>query len=423
MRRFSKHFYTPSIPALIALMTLLFIGSGCASLRQSAKEISKGFRGSQNENASTDDSFDPLGSRDSRRLLLDDLAPSQIGTTLKTRFSTGENKAVAEAAYEEGKQFYQQGTQAITANPDGQQHEDYFIKAANKFKTAGSLWPESSLAEDAFFYEGESFFFANRYVQANRAYEGLISQYSGTRYLDRAEQRRYSIAVYWLDLKKNGAPVVSLRDPKRPKFSLASEARRILHRIRIDDPSGKLADDATYALGSAYMAINRHEDAAETFSYLRKDYPGSEYQFRSQMLELESRLKSYRGPDYDGLPLVEAEKLRQQIVRQFPDEAKQYVEILNQQDSLIKNQLAQRDYQIGEFYEGKGQNLAAKIYYEKVQEDHSNTIFENGLSEKIATVAAKPATPTPPAQWLTDFFPDGTPEKPIVSTSGQTIFR
>lgn len=420
MRRFLKRLIAPTSSALV----LMFIAcSGCATLQKSAKEITQNFKKSNTNVASDEDPLDPMGSRNANRLLLDDLAPSQIGTTLKTRFSSGEDKSSAESAYAQGKRFYEKGTQAINANPDGDQHESYFVQAANQFKTAGALWPDSSLAEDAFFYEGESYFFANRYVQANRAYEGLIAQYSGTRYLDRAEQRRYSIAIYWLDLKKNGAPMVSLNNAKRPKFSLASEARRILHRIRIDDPSGKLADDATFALGTAYMAINRHEDAAETFSYLRKDYPGSEHQFKSQMLELESRLKSYRGPDYDGLPLVEADKLRQQIVRQFPNEAQQHVELLNQQGALITNQLAQRDMQIGEFYESKGQNLAAKIYYEKVQEDHSDTIFENGLNEKIATVAAKPATPSPPAQWFTNLFPEGNPEKPIISTSGQTIFR
>ena len=420
MRRCSKRFLAPTVSSLALL---LVISSGCATLKSTANKVSQGFTRDKSDLVTSEDALDPLGSRSSDRLLLDDFAPSQISTTLKTRFASGESKTNAEAAYETGKQFYQQGTQAINANPDGDQHEPYFINAANNFKTAGVLWPDSSLAEDAFFYEGESYFFANRYVQANRAYEGLITQYSGTRYLDRAEQRRYSIAIYWLDLKKNGASVLTLNDAKRPKFSLASEARRILHRIRIDDPAGKLADDATYALGTAYMAINRHEDAAETFSYLRKDYPGSEHQFNAQMLELESRLKSYRGPDYDGLPLIEADNLRKQIVKQFPNEAGQHREILNQQSTLIKNQLAQRDYQIGEFYEGKGQNLAAKIYYEKVQEDHSNTVFENGLSEKIAAVAARPATPAPPAQWLTNMFPDGTPEKPILSTSGQTIFR
>ena len=420
MRRFSKRFFYQTAPSLVLLLA---VSSGCATLKNTANKVSEGFKRGKSDLASTEDPLDPLGARRSDRLLLDDLSPSQIGTTLKTRFSTGESKTAAESVYAEAKQFYEQGTQAINAAPNGDQHEAYFISAANKFKTAGSLWPDSSLAEDALFYEGESFFFANRYVQANRAYEGLIAEYSGTRYLDRAEQRRYSIAVYWLDLKKNGASMVSLKDAKRPKFSLTSEARRILHRIRIDDPSGKLADDATFALGTAYMAINRHEDAAETFSYLRKDYPGSEYQFKSQMLELESRLKSYRGPDYDGLPLAEAKKLQQQIVKQFPNESSQHMDILNQQSALIKNQLAQRDYQIGEFYEGKGQNLAAKIYYEKVQEDHSNTVFENGLSEKIATVAAKPATPAPPAQWLPNMFPDGNPEKPILSTSGQTILR
>lgn len=420
MRNILKQISVPTASALAITFVLL---SGCSVLKKSADTISEGFKRGKASAAEAEDPLDPLGSRNANRLLLDDLSPSQIGTTLKTRLNASEDKTVAENTYAEGKQFYQQATEMIAANPDGDQHEPLFIKAANKFKTAGSLWPDSSLAEDAFFYEGESHFFANRYVQANRAYEGLIEQYSGTRYLDRAEQRRYSIAIYWLDLKKSGAPMLALNDPKRPKFSLASEARRILHRIRIDDPSGKLADDATFALGSAYMAINRHEDAAETFSYLRKDYPGSEFQFRSQMLELESRMKSYRGPDYDGLPLVEAEKLRKQIVAQFPNESRQHIDILNQQQSLITNQLAQRDIQIGEFYEAKGQNLAAKIYYEKVQADHSDTIFENDLSEKIATVAAKPATPAPPAQWFTKMFPEGNPEKPILSSSGQTIFR
>ena len=420
MRRFLKRLLAPTSSSL---MVVLIMCCGCASLKTSANKVAKNFKTSKSAVESNEDPLDPLGSRSANRLLLDDLAPSQIGTTLKTRFAAGENKTAAESAYAQGKQSYEQGTQAIAANPDGANHEDFFIRAANEFKTAGALWPDSSLAEDAFFYEGESYFFANRYVQANRAYEGLISQYSGTRYLDRAEQRRYAIAIYWLDLKKSGASMVSLNNAKRPKFGLAAEARRILHRIRIDDPSGKLADDATFALGTAYMAINQHEDAAETFSYLRKDYPGSEHLFNSEMLELESRLKSYRGPDYDGSPLVEAERLRKQIVTQFPQQSRQHMEILNQQDSLISNQLAQRDVRIGEFYEGKGQNLAAKIYYEKVQEDHSNTIFENDINQKIATVAAKPATPAPPAQWLTNLFPEANPEKPILSTSGQTIFR
>ncbi len=420
MRLFLKRILAPTT----LMVTLLFLPcSGCAVLQKAGKDIKQTFKKSNRNELNDEDALDPLGARSANRLLLDDLSPSQIGTTLKTRFAAAKDHKAAESAYAQGEQYYQQGTAAISANPDGDQHERYFIKAANEFKTAGALWPDSSLGEEALFYQGESYFFANRYVQANRAFEGLISQYSGTRYLDRAEQRRYAIAIYWLDLQKNGASFVSLTNHKRPKFNMGSEARRILHRIRIDDPSGKLADDATFALGTSYMEINQHEDAAETFSYLRKDYPGSEHQFKSQMLELESRLKSYRGPDYDGLPLVEAEKLRKQIVAQFPNEAQQHAELLNQQGSLITNQLAQRDYRIGEFYESKGQNLAAKIYYENVQENHADTIFENGLSEKIATVAAKPANPPPPAQWLTKLFPDGNPEKPIISTAGETIFR
>ena len=215
MRRFLKRLLAPTSSSL---MVVLIMCSGCASLKTGANKVANNFKRGKSAAESNEDPLDPLGARNANRLMLEDLAPGQIGTTLKTRFVSGESQTAAESSYDQGKQLYEQGTQAIGANPDGEQHEEYFINAANKFKTAGALWPDSSLAEDAFFYEGESYFFANRYVQANRAYEGLISQYSGTRYLDRAEQRRYAIAIYWLDLKKSGASMVSLNNATRPKF-------------------------------------------------------------------------------------------------------------------------------------------------------------------------------------------------------------
>ena len=93
--------------------------------------------------------------------------------------------------------------------------------------------------------------------KVTRAFEKLIANYSGTKYLDLAEKRRFSIALYWLELSESSrAP--KFNDSKRPKFNLAGEARRILHRIRIDDPTGKLADDATLALGKAFLAAEQY---------------------------------------------------------------------------------------------------------------------------------------------------------------------
>ena len=399
--------------------------SGCATVQKTWDKIDDKFsKGNQHVAISEQDALDPLGARNHRRLLLDDLSPAQLSTTLKTRFGGGKGKSSAQQSFAAGKQQFDRATQIITSNPEGTQHVPIFVDAANHFRAASSGLPDSSLAEDALFLEGESYFFADRYVQSNRAFEGLITNYSGSRYLDRAEQRRYAIALFWLDLKKSGASF-ALNDPKRPKFSLAGEAQRILHRIRIDDPTGKLADDATFALGVAYIDAGRFEEAADTFSYLRNDYPGSELQFKAQMLELESLMKAYKGPDYDGTPLAKAEILRKQIATQFPDKASQNQQILNQQAALITNQLAQRDVEVGQFYQRRGENRAAKIYYEKAKTDFGGSVFTDDLGQRIEQVASLPPVPKPPAQWVQKIFPDDEPEKSLIPIGGNlgTLLR
>ena len=98
------------------------------------------------------------------------------------------------------------------------------------------------MEEDALYRQGESFFFADEYVLANRAYEGIVSQYSGSTYLDTVESRRFAIAQYWLKAAEAQPSILGFNwtDSRLPTTNVAGEARRILHRIRLDDPTGRL---------------------------------------------------------------------------------------------------------------------------------------------------------------------------------------
>ena len=288
-----------------------------------------------------DEALDPLGARSGNRLLMDDLSPGQIGTTLKVRSQIGSNPEVAKTAYAAGQKAFAAGTTQLKSDPNSDAHIPQFVEAANQFRIAAASWPDSSMEEEATYYEGESYFFADRYVQANRAFEKLIGRYSGSRFLDDAQQHRYAISLYWIELAKADSSFAVV-DPKRPRVNVGGEARRILHRIRLDDPTGKLADDATYSLANAFLEAERYYEAADTYEDLRRNYPGSKYLFPAHMLELEARLKSYQGPSYDATPLMKAEKLVKTIVQQFPDEAQKNIETLEQQKALVDNQLAQR---------------------------------------------------------------------------------
>jgi tetratricopeptide (TPR) repeat protein len=418
MRLWSVYYFT--------LMALLCATTGCQSFQDKLNSSGKSLLGLKRPSSKvdlTDETLDPLGARNGNRLLWDDLSPKQLATTLKVRSIHGTDEQLAREQFEIGKKIYVDAISQKDSEPEGSNYQDQFLAAANHFRVASSRWPDSEIEEESLFFEGESFFFADHYVQSNRAFEKLVANFSGTRYLDMAEKRRFTIALYWLELaEKYRGP--NLTDPKRPKTSLAGEARRVLHRIRIDDPTGKLADDATLALGTAYLKDKQYYEAADTFEDLRRNYPGSKHQFTTHMLELQARLQSYQGKSYDEAPLKKADELMKSIARQFPKEAREQLPYLEKQAALIRNQLAERDYAMGQFYENRGENRAAKYCYEQVAENYQDTNFGDSVKEQIAVVAELPPVPKQHAKWLVDLFPNDEEDEAIIASGdNESLFR
>ena len=401
----------------IALTLFIFclpLFTGCQSLQRPGTQQNGlfGLRRGPERTENLDDLLDPMGERSVNGFLLQDLTPSQISTTLKSRF-VSKDPAKAETVFREAQALYSKAVTQMESEPDGDAHIEIFEDAAKKFQLAANLYPESSIEEDSLFYEGESYFFADRYVQSNRAYEKLIALYSGTRFLDKAERNRFSIAQYWLQLaeKKQG---ISLADPKRPG-SLKSEARRILHRIRIDDPTGKLADDATMALGMAYFQDERYFEAADTLEDLRRSYPGSQHQYLAHLYEFKARLKSYRGRSYDDTSLKKADVLLEQIVKRFPQQAREEKEFLSIEANRIRNLKAERDLGMAKYYENRGENRAARVYYEQVAANYGDTQIAAEVGSRIADLKQKPDLPTQRGEWLVNLFPDESGDKPLLT--------
>ena len=359
--------------------------------------------------------MDPLGARDGNRLLLDDLAPNQIATTWKTRFGGGVSKGAEQARkyYDSGEALYNQGVPQRDADPNGNLHQATFTEAANQFRLAGAAWPGSAIEEDALYFEGESYFFADRYVQSNRAFEKLINDYAGTKHLDLAENRRYAIALYWLQLSETDSNI-SLNDPKRPKTGLAGEARRVLHQIRMDDPTGQLADDAAMSLAKAFLKADMSYEAADTLEDLRRNYPGSEHQFDAHMLELEAQLANYQGPSYDDQPLVKADEILKSIVRTFPQKSKNEIPYLEKQAARVQNMMGERDLTMAEYFERRGENLAARFHYEKIKKQFIGSSIAEQVDERIAATKKLPDRPGQHAEWLVNMFPDPEKAKPVI---------
>ena len=402
-----------------AALCLLIAVSGCQSLTNAKSKASSalGFdsSGPAKREIDSDEFLDPLGARSGDRLLLDDLAPSQLATTWKTRVSGGfgKNAERARAYYDTGEATYNKGIQQLDSDPAANLHQAIFAEAANQFRLASAAWPSSAVEEDALYFQGESYFFADRYVQANRAFEKLVNEYAGTKHMDLAENRRYAIALYWLQLADNDS-AISFNDPKRPKTGLAKEARRVLHQIRMDDPTGQLADDAAMSLSKAFLKANMNYEAADTLEDLRRNYPGSEYQFDAHMLELQAQLAVYQGPSYDDQPLLKAEEILKSIIRTFPQESKNEIAYLEKQSARVQNMLGERDITMAEYYAGRDENLASRFHYQKVREKFQGTSIAEQVDQRIAESKKLPDRPGQHAKWLVDMFPDPKQAKPVI---------
>ena len=64
--------------------------------------------------------------------------------------------------------------------------------------------------------------------------------------------------------------------------------------MRLNDPTGPLADASLMALGNAYFRRGQYENAAYNYDLLSKEYPNSKYQVKAHVLGFRPRCGSTR---------------------------------------------------------------------------------------------------------------------------------
>ena len=324
----------------------------------------------------------------------------------KKAIGKGPNEKYARARFEEAEALYRQKE---------------FAKAAAKYEEAYDRWPDSPLEEDCYFKAAEARFFADQYSKAEDNYELLTKKYAGTPMMDVVSKRRFAIAKYW-EQNHNASPhwptTPNVSDKTRPWFDTQGHALRVYEQIRLDDPTGPLADDAMMAIATNYFTRGRWEDADYYFGLLRSEYPKSDHQFNAHRLGLMAKLMKYQGPDYEGAPLQEADDLAKQLVTQFPTELGAERERIVQTRAEIRHQEALRDFQTAQYYDKGEYYGASRIYYDSVARAYPDTKLANESQSRLAQIKGLPAAPKPIWSWLQNL--GTTPEADAIAGAGQS---
>lgn len=328
---------------------------------------------------------------------------------------TGQNRkdgSMAKQLFAKGEKLYDEGMAL-----EGAARRTKLLEAAPYFKRAALYQPGTSLEEDAMMYTGECYFFIDYYADATTAYDNLIKKHPNTKHLDTIDVRRFKLARYWLERYSQDRPWAvqpNFTDEQFPTFDRFGNAIKLFDLIRLDDPTGDLADDATLAAANAHFREANFDAADRFYTDLRQNFPTSEHQFTAHYLGVVTKMKVYQGPEYDGKPLEEAETLLTRIKRQFPEKTQENMEVIEKLDFDIRAAKAQRLWFMASFYDGRREYAGARHYYRKIMEEYPSSNMADAAKERLSEVQDYPDSPTPPAEFLYSWL-DRSNDRPKAS--------
>ncbi len=322
------------------------------------------------------------------------------------------------------KQLYQTGDKVFRqAKSNPKQATDQYAAAAGYFRKAGDSDPGSALQQDALFMQAESHFFANELTEATETYQKLQKDFPRNRHNDKVASRLFTISKYWIDASKAGGDSwyrFNLFDSKLPSYDARGNAIRVLDQIRYDDPTGRLADDATMAAAAEYVRNGEFEKADEFLTDLRTAFTDSEHLFIAHLLGIRCKLQIYAGPEYSGLVLEEADTLIRQTRERFPDRLRnqKYSEMIARASQEVNFHEAERLANRARYREKQGAYGAANAYYTKILREFPKTPQAKTARTRLPETRKMPAKPAQRFGWLTTVFPDSKKKAPLELVTG-----
>lgn len=319
----------------------------------------------------------------------------------------------AEETYRQATELWKEAQNASLEIRDQQLREtsELFEKAGKQFDEAGKNWISSYLHQDSLLMAAESYFFAERYPKAEERYVRLVKDYPRTRYQDHVDKRRMEIGLYWNQFDDKFYHV-NFTDKRKPWNDTAKHGIRVLEKMRLDSPTGKLADDVTMELASSHFRSQKWTEALNTYDELITTYPDSRHLYSAHLLGIKAALESYRGPDYSHEPLDKADKFFKNL-KQFPEDYRRDKDEIDRMYTELVNRKAERLFHNAEYRFNKGEARAAKMKCEEILEKYDQTAFAQPAREMILNLDGKPDEPTPYLSELTTLFPTRDKTAPL----------
>ncbi len=243
---------------------------------------------------------------------------------------------------------------------------------AGRAKAAGQAieqlkkdFPEIAGKDLDAFFEAEMLFCRGKFVKAVRSYDKFADKFPQSELFAAALDRQFAIAAAFLAGRK--VPVL-----KFFKVTAYGRGGKIMESITDRAGDAPIAVTAAVAAAESLEKRAKFGEAYHKWSQISTQWPSGQTGKESLLAMARCKHASYRGPKYDASGLVSAKSYYENFTLRWPQEAQQLQ--LAKKLQQINEQLAYKQFCIGQYYERTASALPANLYYQMVKENWPQTV-------------------------------------------------
>ncbi|MBN1392628.1 MAG: outer membrane protein assembly factor BamD [Sedimentisphaerales bacterium] len=227
-------------------------------------------------------------------------------------------------------------------------------KAVDKLKKD---FPEVAGPDLDAFMKAEMLFCEGKYTRAVRSYDKFLADFPKSPLYEAALDRKFAIATAFLGGQKKRVFGVFM-------MSRYDEGIKVMERISDQTGDAPIAKRAAIAIAQSYEKREKYNDAYHKWSEISTRWPGGQIGEDALLNMARCKHAAYRGPKYDVSNLVSAKSYYATYKLRYPESAKalDVDKILKQ----IEEQLAYKEFTIGEYYQKTANKQSAALYYDMV---------------------------------------------------------
>jgi len=254
-----------------------------------------------------------------------------------------------------------------------------YEEARREFHKLFKAYPKSSEAAESQYYLGLIEEKQGRLYEAYQAYQMVIDKYPFSERIGEIIEKEYKIAERFMAGEKRKALGIEL--------PVDNPAIEIFGKVVENSTYGPLAPKAQYKLGLVLKGLLRYYEAEEEFNKVVSRYPDSEWAAAAKFQIATCRASLSKGAAYDQGAAQEAKEKFETFVKEHPDavlslEAEKNI-------AQIREKEAESSYNIARFYEKQKIFESAKIYYNDIINNYTDSPWAREAAARLQIMERK----------------------------------